>query len=122
MIGSQSMWLLLVWSKETTCQALARTLTKLLNKYGLQKKKFVYVKDEGSNFNAMFAKFKYVVSCESFGLKESLQGTCFGHFFKGMSIWNSRKKASQKIEICFYLIYARRLAKVHHLAQEVWKR
>jgi hypothetical protein len=60
---------------------LARTLTKLLDKYGLQKKRIVYVKDEGSNFNAMFAKFKYVVSCESFGLEESLQGTCFGHVF-----------------------------------------
>jgi hypothetical protein len=45
------------------------------------RKKIAYVKDEGSNFNAMIVKFKYVVSCESFGLKESLQGTCFGHVF-----------------------------------------
>ncbi len=44
-------------------------------------KKIAYVKDEGFNFNVMIAKFKYVVSCESFGLEESLQGTSFGHVF-----------------------------------------
>ncbi len=59
---------------------MARNLRELLNKYGLWKK-IAYVKDKGSNFNAVIVKFKYVVSCESFGLKESLQGTCFKHVF-----------------------------------------
>ncbi len=52
----------------------------MLDKYGLWKK-ITYVKDEGSNFNAMIVNFKYVVSCESFGLEESLQITYFGHVF-----------------------------------------
>jgi hypothetical protein len=38
---------------ETIDQALARSLTKLLDKYNLRKNISAYVKDEGSNFNAM---------------------------------------------------------------------
>jgi hypothetical protein len=37
---------------KTTWQALANSLTKLLDKYGLKEKNVVYVKDEASNFNA----------------------------------------------------------------------
>jgi hypothetical protein len=33
------------------------------------------------NLNAMTYALKYVVSCESLGLEESFQGTCFGHAF-----------------------------------------
>jgi hypothetical protein len=29
----------------------------------------------------MTSVLKYVVNCESFGIKESFQGTCFGHAF-----------------------------------------
>jgi hypothetical protein len=35
------------------------------------KKIIVYVKDEGSNFNAMIITLKVVVNCESLGLEES---------------------------------------------------
>jgi hypothetical protein len=53
-----------------------------LDKYGLRKKNIiVYVKDEGSNLNAMIGVLKYVVNYESFGLEENFQGTCFGHAF-----------------------------------------
>jgi hypothetical protein len=52
-----------------------------LNKYGLRKKIIVYVKDEGSNLNAMIIALKVVVNCESLGLEENFQGTCFGHVF-----------------------------------------
>jgi hypothetical protein len=38
---------------KTTRQTLTKSLTKLLDKYGLKKKTITYVKDEGSNFNAM---------------------------------------------------------------------
>jgi hypothetical protein len=45
-------------------------LTKLLDKYGLKKKINTYVKDDGSNLNAMTVALK-VVNCEFFGLEES---------------------------------------------------
>jgi len=60
-------------------QALAKNLIELLDKYGLKKKIIVNVKDEGSNFNAITTIL--VQNCESFGLKESFQGTCFRHVF-----------------------------------------
>jgi hypothetical protein len=44
---------------------------KLLNKYDLRKKIIVYVKDEGSNFNAMTTILKIVVNYEYFGLEEN---------------------------------------------------
>jgi hypothetical protein len=47
---------------KTTTQALVRSLTKLLNKYGLRKKIITYVKNEGSNLNAMTVTLKVVVT------------------------------------------------------------
>jgi len=66
---------------KTTRQALAKSLTKLLDKYGLREKNIAYVKDEGSNLNAMIGVLKFVVNCESFGLKKNFQVICFGHAF-----------------------------------------
>jgi hypothetical protein len=66
---------------KTTTQALVRSLTKLLNKYGLRKKIITYVKNEGSNLNAMTITLKAVVNCESLGLEENFQGT-LGMFFQ----------------------------------------
>jgi hypothetical protein len=60
---------------QTIGQALARSLTKLLDKYGLRKKIIAYVKDEGSNLNAMTITLKVVVNFESLGLEKSFQGT-----------------------------------------------
>jgi hypothetical protein len=56
---------------KTIGQALAKSLIKLLDKYGSRKKKFIYVKDERSNLNAMIGALKFVVNCESFGLEEN---------------------------------------------------
>jgi len=56
---------------KSTSQTLAKILMKLLNKYDLRKKIIVYVKDEGSNFNAMTTILKIVVNYEYFGLKEN---------------------------------------------------
>ncbi len=64
-----------------TGQTLVRSLTMLLDKYGLRKKIIAYVKDKGSNINAMTVALKVVVNCEFLGLEESFQGTCFGHAF-----------------------------------------
>jgi hypothetical protein len=49
-------------------QTLARSMTKLLDKYSLRKNMIVYVKDEGSNFNAMTIALKVIINYESFGL------------------------------------------------------
>jgi hypothetical protein len=43
----------------------------LLDKYGLRKKIITYVKDEGSNVNAMTTTLKVVIKCEFLGLEES---------------------------------------------------
>ncbi len=43
---------------KTTWQALAKSLTELLDKYGLMKKIIAYVKDEGFNFNVMTGALK----------------------------------------------------------------
>jgi len=66
---------------KTIGQTLARSLTKLLDKYGLRKKIIVYVKNEGSNLNVVTIALKDVVNYESFGLEKSFHGTCFGHVF-----------------------------------------
>jgi hypothetical protein len=39
------------------------------------------VKDEGSNLNTLTNVLKYVIKCETLGLKESFQGTYFGYVF-----------------------------------------
>jgi hypothetical protein len=71
MISSQNLTINLFEAIKILRQALAKSLKKLLDKYGLRKKIIVYVKDEGSNLNAMTNALKFVVNCESFGLKES---------------------------------------------------
>jgi hypothetical protein len=54
--------------RKTTRQALAKSLTELLDKYDLRKKIIAYVKDEGSNFNAMIGAMRSIVNCESLSL------------------------------------------------------
>jgi hypothetical protein len=66
---------------ETIGQTLARSLTELLDKYGLRKKIIVYVKNEGSNLNVVTIALKVVVNYKSFGLEKSFHGICFGHAF-----------------------------------------
>ncbi len=56
---------------KTIRQALAKILIELLNKYGLREKIIVYVKDEGSNLNAMIGALKFVVNFEPFELEEN---------------------------------------------------
>jgi hypothetical protein len=50
-------------------------MTDLLDQYGLKKKKFTYVKDEGSNLNVMTRFKKFVANYEVFGPEKSFQGT-----------------------------------------------
>ncbi len=72
--------------------SMARSLTKLLNKYGLMKKIIAYVKDEGSNINAMSITLKVVVNYDSLGLEKSFQGTCFGHVFSKACQYGTAKE------------------------------
>jgi hypothetical protein len=53
---------------ETYGQMLVRNLINLLDKFGLRKKIIAYVKDEGSNLNAMTFALNSVINCETLGL------------------------------------------------------
>jgi hypothetical protein len=66
---------------KTTCQALVNNLTSLFDQYGLRRRIILYVKDEGSNLNAMTITLKSIMKCEAFGLDENFQGTFFDHVF-----------------------------------------
>jgi hypothetical protein len=57
--------------KETIGQAFVKNLTNLLDKCGSRKKLITFVKDEGSNINAIITTLKFVVSCEFLGLEEN---------------------------------------------------
>ncbi len=74
---------------KTTTQALVRSLTKLLNKYGLRKKIITYVKNEGSNLNAMTVTLKVVVTVNLLVQKRTFKAL-WACFFKSMSIWHCR--------------------------------
>jgi hypothetical protein len=63
-------------------QALVRNLIKFLDEYKSRKIIFAYVKDEGSNMNAMTIILKFIMICECMGLEESFQGS---YFDKGFS-------------------------------------
>jgi len=67
-LAAQHVTIGLFEATKTIGQALAKSLTKLLDTYGLRKKIIVFVKDEGSNFNAMTGALKFVVNCEFLGL------------------------------------------------------
>jgi hypothetical protein len=78
-------------------QALVRNLIELLDKYALRKKIIAYVKDEGSNLNAMTTALKVVVNYEPFSLKESFQSTCFGHAFSKACQYGTVEKRCVRI-------------------------
>jgi hypothetical protein len=63
-----------------------------LDKYGLRKKIVVYVKDEGSNHNAMIVALKSIISCEFFWLEKNFQDVCFGHAFEKNDNMTLQKK------------------------------
>jgi len=55
-----------------------------LDSFGLRTKIITFVKDEVLNLNAMTFALRFLMSCDILGLKESFNGSCFGHvFFKG---------------------------------------
>jgi hypothetical protein len=58
--------------------ALSR-LQKLLDRFALIEKIVVYVKDEGSNLQTCASAMNSIISCNSMGLLEPIDGLCFGH-------------------------------------------
>jgi hypothetical protein len=51
-------------------QTFVRNLIELLNEYGFRKKKFPYVKYEGSNLNNITIALKSIMNYECSGLEE----------------------------------------------------
>jgi hypothetical protein len=75
----------------------------------------IYVKNKRFDLNAMTSALKFAINCESFGLKGSFQGTCFGHALsKHVNMALQKKKSTKKI--FFYQVYPSIFAKMHHLA------
>jgi hypothetical protein len=66
---------------KTIGQALAINLSNLLDSFGLRKKIITFVKDEVVNLNAMTFALRILMSCDILRLKESFNGSCFGHLF-----------------------------------------
>jgi hypothetical protein len=64
-----------------------------------------YSNDEKSNLSTMIVVLKLKVNCETLGVTESFQGTCFGHAFEVLLICNCRKNSVQRFEIFFHQIY-----------------
>jgi len=74
---------------ETTGQTLVRSLIELLNKYGLRKNIIAYVKNEGSNLNAMTIVLQVVIKLWiSWFRRELLRHLLWACLFKSMSIWH----------------------------------
>jgi hypothetical protein len=61
---------IIINSFETLGQTLVRSLQNLLKQYGLTKKIFAYVKNEGANLNTMTTTLKSI-SCETLCVMES---------------------------------------------------
>jgi len=68
----------------------------------IEKKKIVYVKDEGSNLNTITFALKVIIRCDSLYLEESYQGICFGHAFSKAWKYATIDEKFVKIDICFY--------------------
>jgi hypothetical protein len=96
LIGSQNTSVLafLRWLK-----LISKNLIDFLDQYNLKNKNITYVKDEGSNLNVTTTTLKFVVSCETMGLKESFEGTCFDHAFFIVYFLHSKN-----INFCQYII------------------
>ncbi len=60
---------------------MAINLSNLLDSFGLRKKIITFVKDEVVNLNAMTFALRILMSCDILRLKESFNGSCFGHLF-----------------------------------------
>jgi hypothetical protein len=74
-------------------QALAQNLTKLLDKFVLKRKIITYVKDEGSNLNAMTNALKYLLVMNVLVWKEVFKGVFLVmHFPRHANMVHQMKK------------------------------
>jgi hypothetical protein len=94
----------------------------LLNKIWFERKIITYVKDDGSNLNAMTFVLKSIISCETLGLQESFNGICFGHVFsKACQYATIDEKVCRNIRYVSIKAIQANLQKVYYLAQNFWK-
>jgi len=56
-------------------------LSNPLYSFGLRKKIIAFVKDEGTNLNAMISTLMSIISYDIMGSEESFNKSCFGHVF-----------------------------------------
>ncbi len=82
---------------------LAKNLINLFDAYGLKNKVITYLKDEGSNLNTLTnCALKPIDKCETLGLEENFQGTCFGHVFSKVCQYaTTNDKICKKLKYVF---------------------
>ncbi len=77
----------IVRGNETTWQAMARNVTKLLYQYDLRKIIIACVKDEGENLNVTTTILKFRVNYEVLGMEESSKALVLVmHFLKHVNM------------------------------------
>ncbi len=104
----------------TTGQALAKSLIKLLDRYCLKKKIIDYVKYESSILNAMTNAFKFVVKCcETLGLEEIFQGIALAMLSLRLVNMSQQKINVQKFERSVHYFCQVRFVEMHNLAKEI---
>ncbi len=95
---------------------------KFAKQIWFEKKIITYVKDDGSNLNAMIFVLKYIICCETLGLQESFNGICFGHAFsKACQYATIDEKVCRNIRYVSIKAIQANLQKVYYLAQNFWK-
>ncbi len=77
---------------KTIGQVKAIKFQVLFDRYGLHKKVFIYVKEEGVNLGAMTTTLKAIVSYVSLRLKKPFQSKCFGHTIEGLLVWYNKRR------------------------------
>ncbi len=92
---------------------------KFAKQIWFEKKIITYVKDDGSNLNAMIFVLKYIICCETLGLQESFNGICFGHAFSKACQYATID--IKKSQVCFNQICTIKFAKMYNLALKIWE-
>jgi hypothetical protein len=79
---------------------------------------FAYVKDWGSNLNAMTTTLKSNVKCEVIGLNQNFQGACFAHvFLKTYYYATTNEKVCKSLRfLCKNQVYQVKFVKIYNLA------
>ncbi len=105
----------LIWS----IQNIRANICKIFqsNIYGLTKKIFTYVKDEGTNLNTMTITLKSIVSCEALSAMKSFRGIWFEHAFsKACQYVATKERIFKGLKYVFYLFCSCGFSKMYYMA------